>query len=161
MTAFPDINDALVLVTDDHVFIGVDDGEGKALEAKTVDKVRRSALSVVPRYYKVHVTDDEDMRQRMTQIGDRLTNNGNAADYRDQISDMLREMGDDTPPRPNANNKTGPGSTTALASLTMPERADVCVRAETTDNCQTAMEISPWLSFTVLVYCACCVFAPL
>jgi hypothetical protein len=109
VTAFPDINDALVLVTDDHVFIGVDDGEGKALEAKTVDKVRRSALSVVPRYYKVHVTDDEDMRQRMTQIGDRLTNNGNAADYRDQISDMLREMGDDTPPRPNANNRNGNG----------------------------------------------------
>lgn len=115
VTAFPQIKDATVLVTDDHVFVGVDDGEGKAdaegnddakgkrMDSKTVDQVRKTALSVTPRYYEVHVTDDETMRERLTEIGDRITNNGDVADYRDDISEILREMGDDTPPRPNGN----------------------------------------------------------
>lgn len=110
VTAYPEINDALVLVTDDHVFVGVNDNAddkentGDKLDDKTVDKVRQTALSVTPRYYEVHVTDDDTMRRHMTDIGDRMTNPGNA-NYRQEISDILRQMGDDTPPRPSVNSR--------------------------------------------------------
>lgn len=113
VTANPDIRDSLVLVTDDHVFVGVDDVRGKKLDKKTMDRVRRTALSVTPRYYDVHVTDDRDMLRRMTDIGHRLTRTGHRGDYREDISTILREMGDDTPPRPrsqranNINNGIG------------------------------------------------------
>lgn len=104
VTAYPEVNDALVLVTDDHVFVGVNDSVDEKLDDETVDKVRQTALSVTPRYYEVHVTDDDTMRRRMTDIGDRMTNPGNA-NYREEVSNILRDMGDDTPPRPNVGNR--------------------------------------------------------
>lgn len=102
VTAHPDIRDSLVLVTDDHVFVGVDDVGGKKLDKQTIDRVRRTALSVTPRYYDVHVTNDRDMLRRITDIGHRMTRTGNRGDYREDISKLLREMGDDTPPRPRS-----------------------------------------------------------
>lgn len=98
VTAYPQISDAVVLVTDDVVFVGVEDAEGKKLDAKTVDQVRRTALSVTPRYYRVRVTDDDHLLRRITEIGEIVTN-GRHPVNRDDLSDLLRRMGDDTPIR--------------------------------------------------------------
>lgn len=100
VTAYPQINDAIVLVTDDHVFVGVNETNGASVDRKTAEDVHRTASSVTPRYYEVTVTDDDYLRQRITAIGDKLSRGGNLDDYRDDVSEMLRNMGDDTPPRP-------------------------------------------------------------
>lgn len=109
VTNYSQIDDAVVLVTDDHVFVGIDDGTGGQLDDKTVEQVRKTALAVTPRYYKVHVTDDKTMRKRITQIGDRIGNTGNVTDYRGEVSRILREMGDETPPRPDGINNIESG----------------------------------------------------
>lgn len=99
VTAYPDVNDAIVLVTDDHVFIGVNDDENdRALDDGTIANVRQTAMSVTPRYYKVKVTSDDNFRQRISTVGDRISNSG-YLDYGGEINSMLRDLGDDTPPK--------------------------------------------------------------
>lgn len=99
-TAYPQITDAMVLVTDDYVFIGVNDTAGDGLDEKTANEMRRAALSVTPRYYKVKVTSDDDLRQRMRAIGNKLSwNNGDLVDVEHEMNQMIREIGDGSPPR--------------------------------------------------------------
>lgn len=106
VTAYPDVDDAIVLVTDDHVFIGVNDSSGdRTLDDETVDNVRQTAMSVTPRYYKVKVADNDDFRQRISTVGDRITNSGNV-DYGGEINKMLRNLGDDTPPNAVRDQRT-------------------------------------------------------
>jgi hypothetical protein len=54
----PNVNDASVLVTDEEVLIAYDTGKDTKKERMEVaDQVKRSAMSVVPRWYHVYVTD--------------------------------------------------------------------------------------------------------
>ncbi|WP_054951359.1 YhcN/YlaJ family sporulation lipoprotein [Numidum massiliense] len=110
VTTYPQVRKSTVLVTDDRVFVGIDD-IGKKLDAATVEKVRKSALAITPRYYRVHVTTDKQLHKQMTKIGRKLANGGTVTQYRDDLSALLRKMGDPTPVRSqdgriNMNNRT-------------------------------------------------------
>ncbi|WP_171016610.1 YhcN/YlaJ family sporulation lipoprotein [Pseudalkalibacillus caeni] len=55
----PHVNDSAVLVTDEEVLIGYKHNSDNRNE--TADQVKKSALSVVPRYYHVYVSDENDI----------------------------------------------------------------------------------------------------
>lgn len=52
----PNVNDAVALVTDEEVLVVYDTNAKDRTE--TADQVKRTAMSVVPRYYHVYVSDD-------------------------------------------------------------------------------------------------------
>ncbi|MDW7614221.1 sporulation protein [Peribacillus simplex] len=52
----PNVNDAATLVTDEEVLVVYDTNTKDRTE--TADQVKRTAMSVVPRYYHVYVSDD-------------------------------------------------------------------------------------------------------
>ncbi|MFF2500512.1 YhcN/YlaJ family sporulation lipoprotein [Peribacillus sp. NPDC058075] len=52
----PNVNDAATLVTDEEVLVVYDTNAKDRTE--TADQVKRTAMSVVPRYYHVYVSDD-------------------------------------------------------------------------------------------------------
>ncbi|MBO2532931.1 MAG: hypothetical protein CW342_08585 [Thermoactinomycetaceae bacterium] len=84
------IRDATVLVTDDHVFIGLNDVQGKALDSRTLRRIRQTALSVTPRYYRVRIVNDSSLLRRMNEVG-----TGRA---RGDLQRLLRDLGDTTLP---------------------------------------------------------------
>ena len=84
------IRDATVLVTDDHVFIGLNDVQGKALDSRTLRRIRQTALSVTPRYYRVRIVNDSSLLRRMNEVG-----TGRA---RGDLQRLLRDLGDTTCP---------------------------------------------------------------
>lgn len=66
-TYIPDVNDVATLVTDEEVLVVYDtDSKDRNL---TADQVKRSALSVVPRFYHVYVSDDPDMMSQIERFG--------------------------------------------------------------------------------------------
>ncbi|WP_309866087.1 YhcN/YlaJ family sporulation lipoprotein [Desmospora profundinema] len=94
-TKLPQIDDAAVLVTDDQVLIGVTGREGKPDE-DTLYEAKRTALSLTPRYFKIHVTGDPEARSQIMNIGSqagtaRATLNGQ------EMEELLERMGADTP----------------------------------------------------------------
>ncbi|PRX40262.1 sporulation lipoprotein YhcN/YlaJ [Planifilum fimeticola] len=84
------IKDATVLVTDDHVFVGINGNQGKKLDYQTLRRIRQTALSVTPRYYRVHVVNENALLRRMNEVG-----TGRA---RNDLQRLLRDLGDTTPP---------------------------------------------------------------
>ncbi|EGK07833.1 hypothetical protein HMPREF9374_3553 [Desmospora sp. 8437] len=64
----PQVDDAIVVVTDDKVLIGVNADQGK-ISDKTLYEVRRTAWSLTPRYYQVYVTRDAAIRNKLNRIG--------------------------------------------------------------------------------------------
>jgi hypothetical protein len=59
----PNVNDAATLVTDEEVLVAYQtDSNDRNL---TADQVKRTAMSVVPRYYHVYVTDNTNLRQNV------------------------------------------------------------------------------------------------
>lgn len=56
------INHATVLVTDDHVYVGCD------ADRATEEMVRKAASSVVPGYYKVYVSRNSDLTNRIMNL---------------------------------------------------------------------------------------------
>ncbi|MDA8353086.1 MAG: YhcN/YlaJ family sporulation lipoprotein [Firmicutes bacterium] len=67
-TRLPQVDDATVVVTDDKVLIGVKSGKGKVSD-KILHEVRRTAWSLTPRYYRVYVTGDPEVRNQLNRIG--------------------------------------------------------------------------------------------
>jgi hypothetical protein len=59
--AIPNIHDVATLVTDEEVLIGYKTDADNRMEA--ADQVKRTAMSVVPRYYHVYVTDNPRIMQ--------------------------------------------------------------------------------------------------
>ncbi|WLR50465.1 YhcN/YlaJ family sporulation lipoprotein [Bacillus tianshenii] len=55
----PNVNDCATLVTDEEVLIAYNSDTKNRFE--TADQVKKTALSVVPRYYHVYVSDDPKM----------------------------------------------------------------------------------------------------
>ncbi|WP_260471930.1 YhcN/YlaJ family sporulation lipoprotein [Bacillus sp. HMF5848] len=56
VTQLPNVNDASVLVTDEEALIAYDANTNNRYE--TADQVKKTAMSVVPRYYHVYVSDN-------------------------------------------------------------------------------------------------------
>lgn len=66
-TQIPNVIDVGTLVTDEEVLIAYDtDSKDRVL---TADQVKRSALSVVPRYFHVYVSDDPEMMEQIERFG--------------------------------------------------------------------------------------------
>jgi len=57
----PNVDDCATLVTDDEVLIAYQTDSDERFE--TADQVKRTALSVVPRYFHVYVTDQPTLRK--------------------------------------------------------------------------------------------------
>ncbi|MFT4412943.1 YhcN/YlaJ family sporulation lipoprotein [Fredinandcohnia humi] len=86
-TQIPNINDVGTLVTDEEVLIAYDtDAEDRVLAA---DQVKRSALSVVPRYFHVYVSDDPEMMDQIERFG-RLDSNARNVDQ--IITSTIQQM---------------------------------------------------------------------
>jgi hypothetical protein len=85
----PNVNDAATLVTDEEVLIAYDTDTKNRLE--TADQVKKTALSVVPRYYHVYVADDPRMIKEIERFGRLDSNSQNIDQILDTtIKDMLK-----------------------------------------------------------------------
>ncbi|ANB59377.1 sporulation lipoYhcN/YlaJ family protein [Anoxybacillus amylolyticus] len=83
----PHVNDVATLVTDEEVLIAYATDTKNRFE--TADQVKKTALSVVPRYYHVYVADDPRMMKEIERFGRLDSNSRNI----DQIIDTtIKEM---------------------------------------------------------------------
>ncbi|SEN56519.1 Sporulation lipoprotein YhcN/YlaJ (Spore_YhcN_YlaJ) [Lihuaxuella thermophila] len=100
VTVLPNVKEATALVTDDHVFVGVNTKNGK-MDTKTVKEAKRTAESITPRYFKVHVTTDRNLNSQIQRVGMRLNGASDVEGVRGDLEQLLRKMGDETPPDVN------------------------------------------------------------
>jgi hypothetical protein len=66
-TTIPHVNDVATLVTDEEVLIVYDTDSDDRFE--TADQVKKTGLSVVPRYYHVYVSDDPNLMEDIERFG--------------------------------------------------------------------------------------------
>lgn len=90
--SIPGVKTATVLVTDEEVFVGLLSRGTDRQAAK--NKARMSAMSVTPRYYKVYVTDNQQMISEMSRIASRTSNvNANITQDERSIDSLIRSFG--------------------------------------------------------------------
>ncbi|WP_168188616.1 YhcN/YlaJ family sporulation lipoprotein [Thermoflavimicrobium daqui] len=111
VTVLPGVKEATALVTDDHVFIGVRTKNGKH-NPKIIKEAKRTAEAVTPRYFKVHVTDSQKLESQINSVGMRMRTNNDVEGVRGDLEQLLRKMGDETPPDVNEDNN--PNSKTQI-----------------------------------------------
>ncbi|PEB51224.1 hypothetical protein CON65_21795 [Bacillus pseudomycoides] len=91
----PDVTNAATLVTDDEVFVVY---RAKTNDPKLVaDQVYKTALSIVPRYYKAYISTDQKL---ISQIQGLQSGALNDKEYAQSIDMLKREMGKN----PHLNN---------------------------------------------------------
>lgn len=92
----PDVTDAATMVTDDEVFVVY---RANTTDPKLVrDQVRRTALSVVPRYYHVYTSTEQKL---MTQMEGLKSGKMNNTEFSQTIDMLKREMST----KPHLNNQ--------------------------------------------------------
>lgn len=96
VAVLPNVKEATVLVTDDHVFVGII--PKKERNQKTVKEAKRTAESVTPRYFRIHVTDSKSLQSAINDLGLRLQRSGDVDGTRKSLNELLKKMGDQTPP---------------------------------------------------------------
>lgn len=65
----PEVNDASVLVTDEEVLIAYDtDVKTDKERSRVADQAKKTAMSIVPRWYHVYVTDNTALRRDIENI---------------------------------------------------------------------------------------------
>ena len=94
-SSVPGVSTSTVLVTDEEIFVGI---RAEGSQAKTAKpKVRMNAMSVSPRWFKVYVTDNQQMIDEMTRIYSRSSNINVASPHDDhQIDNLIRSFGGST-----------------------------------------------------------------
>jgi hypothetical protein len=86
-TSIPNINDVATLVTDQEVLIAYDtDAKDRNLAA---DQVKRTAMSVVPRYYHVYVTDNKSLMRDVENLASLDSNGRNS---RNSVNHVIKQM---------------------------------------------------------------------
>lgn len=83
----PDVTNAATLVTDDEVFIVY--RTNTTDEALVADQVYKTALSIVPRYYKAYVSTDQKL---ISQIQGLKSGTLNDKEYRESLNMLKGEM---------------------------------------------------------------------
>ena len=85
----PNVHDTSVLVTDEEVLVVYDTDSTN--REKTADQVKRSALSAVPRYYHVYVSDNTALAQNLENYAP-LESDNRGIDYtlKKTIKEMLK-----------------------------------------------------------------------
>ena len=105
-TDLPNVNDVATLVTDEEVLVIYDtDSDDPNL---TADQVKKSAMSFVPRWYHVYVSDNFNLRNTAESYSQLDSNSKNAEDG---INKLIKEMikspqGKEVVNEENANGET-------------------------------------------------------
>ncbi|WP_042353891.1 YhcN/YlaJ family sporulation lipoprotein [Bacillus rubiinfantis] len=85
--SLPNVNDAATLVTDQEVLVAYDtDTKDRQL---TADQVKRTAISVVPRYFHVYVSDSKNLIQDVENLASLDSTNKYS---RSQVTDVIKRM---------------------------------------------------------------------
>ncbi|WP_082892685.1 YhcN/YlaJ family sporulation lipoprotein [Rossellomorea aquimaris] len=67
--ALPNVKDCSTLVTDEEVLVSyVTDKKDKDARFEVADQVKKTAMSVVPRWYHVYVTDDKNLMRNVENL---------------------------------------------------------------------------------------------
>ncbi|KQU20384.1 YhcN/YlaJ family sporulation lipoprotein [Peribacillus butanolivorans] len=83
----PNVNDAATLVTDEEVLVVYDTNTKNRTD--TADQVKRTAMSIVPRYYHVYVSDDPTLAQNVENFAT-LQSDSKGVDY--TIEETIKRM---------------------------------------------------------------------
>ena len=86
-TTIPQVDDISTLVTDEEVLIVYHTNSNN--RTKTADQVKKSAMSVVPRWYKVYVSDNTNLRANVESYA---TVDSNSRNARNGIDKLINEM---------------------------------------------------------------------
>lgn len=107
--ALPNVEDASVLVTDQEVLIAyLTSEEEEKARFETADKVKRLAMTAVPRWYHVYVTDDPLLKQDVRNIASMNTSFTNKDNIVKQTVELMLErspQGREISNRRNANGE--------------------------------------------------------
>lgn len=90
--ALPDVRDCSVLVTDEEVLVAynIDKTDSRQKRMNIADQVKKTALSAIPRWYHVYVTDDPSLRQNVANLAAMSSTSANRErNIRDTITLML------------------------------------------------------------------------
>jgi ribosomal protein S17E len=83
----PNVNDVATLVTDQEVLIAYNtDSKNRNL---TADQVKKTAMSVVPRYYHVYVTDNKVLMRDVENLANTDSTSRNA---RNSVNGLIKQM---------------------------------------------------------------------
>lgn len=86
-TEIPNVDDVSTLVTDEEVLIVYDtDSENRN---RTADQVKKMAMSVVPRWYHVYVSDDTSLRKNVESFAT-VDSDGRNAEY--GVNQLIKQM---------------------------------------------------------------------
>ncbi|MCY8076658.1 YhcN/YlaJ family sporulation lipoprotein [Bacillus haynesii] len=84
----PNIQDASALVTDEEALVVYKTDSGQ--REQTADQVKKTAASVIPRYYHIYISDDPDMMLQSVANFSRLGANSRNVDQ--LMADTIKEM---------------------------------------------------------------------
>ncbi|RBP05436.1 YhcN/YlaJ family sporulation lipoprotein [Rossellomorea aquimaris] len=104
--SLPDVKDCSTLVTDEEVLISyVTDKKDKDGRFEVADQVKKTAMSVIPRWYHVYVTDDKSLMRNVENLAkmDSDSRNANTA-----IDDTINLMLQDSPQGRNVDTGENP-----------------------------------------------------
>ncbi|MCR2823125.1 YhcN/YlaJ family sporulation lipoprotein [Lederbergia panacisoli] len=92
LVLLPGVEDASVLVTDQEVLVAYKTNEKRDSERfEIADQVKKTAISVVPRFYHVYITDDPTLRQNIENIASMNARSSNKdKTVRDTVNLMLK-----------------------------------------------------------------------
>ncbi|MFF2446804.1 YhcN/YlaJ family sporulation lipoprotein [Neobacillus sp. NPDC058068] len=86
-TTIPNVNDAATLVTDQEVLVAYNtDSKDRNL---TADQVKRTAMSVVPRFYHVYVTDNKVLMRDVENLANLDSTSRNS---RNLVTGLVKQM---------------------------------------------------------------------
>lgn len=83
----PNVNDVATLVTDQEVLIAYDTDTKD--RNRTADQVKKTALSVVPRYYHVYVSDNKTLMRDVENLANLDSNSRNS---RHAVTELIAQM---------------------------------------------------------------------
>ncbi len=86
-TDIPNVNDVATLVTDQEVLIAYSTDTKD--RNKTADQVKRTAMSVVPRFYHVYVSDDKNLMRDVENLANMDSTSKNA---RNSVTSLVNQM---------------------------------------------------------------------
>ncbi|SDM75234.1 YhcN/YlaJ family sporulation lipoprotein [Bacillus sp. OK048] len=86
-TDIPNVNDVATLVTDQEVLIAYSSDTKD--RNQTADQVKKTAMSVVPRFYHVYVTDDKNLMRDVENLANMDSTSKNA---RNSVDNLVKQM---------------------------------------------------------------------
>lgn len=105
-TDLPNVNDVATLVTDEEVLVAYDtDTKDRNL---TADQVKKTALSVVPRYFHIYVTDNKNLIKNVESYANLDSDTPNIDSMVDKLISKMKDspQGDKVDSKENANGET-------------------------------------------------------